>query len=277
MQARRLGLALAVCVATAAPVLVSAQDREQTLADIRQELSVLFVELQRLGQELNTTGSATGTGASGSVLSRVDALEAEIRRLSALTEDLQIRVDSIVRDGTNRIGDLEFRLCELEPGCDIASLGETPNLGGVEPSTGVLPAPADSGDAPQLAVAEQDDFDRARAAFEAGDYAAAATALEAFTQTYPGGPLSAQAHFLRGEAEARQEAWNRAARAYLDSFTAAPDGDLAPAALLALGRSLGRLGQVEEACVTLAEIAVRYPGDPAVAAAEAERFDLGCS
>jgi tol-pal system protein YbgF len=278
MKARRLGLALAVCVATAAPVLVSAQDREQTLADIRQELSVLFVELQRLGRELNTTGSATGTGAGGSVLSRVDALEAEIRRLSALTEDLQIRVDNIVRDGTNRIGDLEFRLCELEPGCDIASLGETPNLGGVEPSTGALPPPAaGDGDAPQLAVAEQDDFDRARAAFEAGDYAAAASALEAFTQTYPGGPLSAQAHFLRGEAEARQDAWNRAARAYLDSFTAAPDGELAPAALLALGRSLGRLGQVEEACVTLAEIAVRYPGDPAVAAAEAERFDLGCS
>jgi tol-pal system protein YbgF len=126
-------------------------------------------------------------------------------------------------------------------------------------------------------VAERDDFDRARAAFEAGDYAAAATALEAFTQTYPGGPLSAQAHFLRGEAEARQDAWNRAARAYLDSFTAAPDGELAPAALLALGRSLGRLGQVEEACVTLAEIAVRYPGDPAVSAAESERFNLGCT
>lgn len=277
MPARRLGLALAVCLTAATPSW--AQDRDQTLADIRQELSILFVELQRLGQELNTTGSASGTGAGGPVLQRIDALEAEIRRLSALTEELQIRVDSIVRDGTNRIGDLEFRLCELEPGCDIASLGETPNLGGVEPSTSALPPPTASGetDAPQLAVAEQDDFDRARAAFEAGDYAAAATALEAFTQTYPGGPLSAEAHFLRGEAEARQEAWNRAARAYLDSFTAAPDGELAPAALLALGRALGRLGQVEEACVTLAEIAVRYPGNPAVSAAEAERFDLGCT
>jgi hypothetical protein len=136
-------------------------------------LSVLFVELQRLGQELNTTGGASGTGASGSMLQRMDALEAEIRRLAALTEDLQIRVDSVVRDGTNRVGDLEFRLCELEADCDIASLGETPNLGGVEPSgaapaISVTPTP---GRGPQLAVAEQDDFDRARAAFEAGDYA----------------------------------------------------------------------------------------------------------
>jgi tol-pal system protein YbgF len=193
---------------------------------------------------------------------------------------LQIRVDSVVRDGTNRVGDLEFRLCELEADCDIGSLGETPNLGGVEP-TGAAPAisvsPTDSGTGPQLAVAEQDDFDRARAAFEAGDYAGASAALMAFTQTYPGGPLSAQAHFLRGEAEARQNAWSAAARAYLDSFTSAPDGEFAPAALTALGRSLGRLGQIEEACVTLQEVGVRYPGDPSVAAAEAERFNLGCS
>jgi TolA-binding protein len=125
------------------------------------------------------------------MLQRMDALEAEIRRLAALTEDLQIRVDSVVRDGTNRVGDLEFRLCELEADCDIASLGETPNLGGVEPS-GAAPVissgPIDQGTGPQLAVAEQDDFDRARAAFEAGDYAAASAALLAFTQTYPGGP-----------------------------------------------------------------------------------------
>jgi TolA-binding protein len=205
---RRLCAAL-VCVILAAPV--AAQDRTQTLADIRQELSVLYVELQRLGRELNTTGGATGSGASGSLLQRMDALEAEIRRLSALTEDLQIRVDSIVRDGTNRVGDLEFRLCELEADCDIASLGETPNLGGVEPSgaaPGISVGPSDSGSGPQLAVAEQDDFDRARAAFEAGDYAAASAAFMAFTQTYPGGPLSAEAHFLRGEAEARQNAWS---------------------------------------------------------------------
>jgi hypothetical protein len=164
---RRLCAALA-CVILAGPAF--AQDRAQTLADIRQELSVLYVELQRLGQELNTTGGAGGTGASGSMLQRMDALEAEIRRLASLTEDLQIRVDSVVRDGTNRVGDLEFRLCELEADCDIASLGETPNLGGVEPS-GAAPSISvtpDTGSAPQLAVAEQDDFDRARAAFEAG-------------------------------------------------------------------------------------------------------------
>jgi hypothetical protein len=65
------------------------------------------------------------------MLQRMDALEAEIRRLAALTEDLQIRVDSVVRDGTNRVGDLEFRLCELEADCDIGEPG-----GNAEPRRG---------------------------------------------------------------------------------------------------------------------------------------------
>ncbi|NKX44170.1 tol-pal system protein YbgF [Roseicyclus persicicus] len=272
-------LVLALCLGLSAPAAV-AQDRTQTLADIRQELSVLFVELQRLRGELNTTGGAMGSGGGGTVLSRVDAIEAELRRLNALTEELQIRIDRVVTDGTNRVGDLEFRLCELTPDCRIGDIGQTAPLGGVpvqQGATAVAPsAPAAPGGA-NLAVAEQSDFDRARAAYEAADYAQAAQLFEAFTLTYPGGPLSAEAHFLRGQAEAQQGQWSRAARAYLDSFTADTQGMRAPGALLNLGIALGELGQRDEACVTLAEVGGRYPGNPAVAEAQAARARLGCS
>ena len=291
----RLAVALAAlfgAVVVTGPV--AAQD--QTLADIRQELSVLYVDIQRLRGQLNTTGGAGGTASVGSgTIDRVNAIEAEVQRLTALTERLQIEVDSVVRDGTNRIGDLEFRLCELEPACDVGALGETPFLGGVTPGTGV-PAPdligggggggggggtigttglPDAGGA-SLAVAEEEDFNRARAAFEAGNHADASILLQTFTETYPGSPLSPEAHYLRGQAEANQGRWSPAARAFLDAFTARPDGQRAPAALTSLGVSLAQLGQVDEACVTLAEVAVRYPGTPSVAEAEAERGRLGC-
>ena len=274
-----LGPVLSVCLGLA-PTLAAAQDRTQTLADIRQELSVLFVEIQRLRGELNTTGGVQGGGGGGTVLSRVDAIEAELRRLTSLTEDLQIRVDRVVSDGTNRIGDLEFRLCELEPDCDIGSLGETPSLGGVEVRQGagaIAPvAPPQTGGA-NLAVAEQGDYERALAAYESGDFAGAAQLFETFTMTYPGGPMSSEAHFLRGQSEAQLGAWSRAARAYLDSFTANPEGPRAPLALVNLGSALGQLGQVDEACLTLGEVGMRYPGDPAVQEAEAARLRLGCS
>lgn len=105
-----------------------AQDREQTLADIRQELTVLHVEVQRLNRELSTTGAPATSLAGSSVLERVTAIEAELQRLTAQTEQLTHRVQSIVQDGTNRIGDLEFRLVELEGG-DLSQLGETSTLG----------------------------------------------------------------------------------------------------------------------------------------------------
>ncbi len=283
-------LKAALCAALiAVPLAGPAAAQDQTLADIRQELSVLYVEIQRLRGELNTTGGAGGSGAGGGTIDRVNAIEAEVTRLTALTERLQINIDSVVRDGTNRIGDLEFRLCELEPACDVGSLGDTPSLGGVTPESGV-PAPAplpsgggtigtqplpDTGGA-SLAVAEEADFNTARAAFEAGTFADASILLQSFTDTYPGSPLSPEAHYLRGEAEANQGRWSPAARAFLDSFTAQPDGQRAPAALTSLGVSLAQLGQVDEACVTLGEVAARYPGSASVAEAQAERGRLGC-
>ena len=276
--------ALAVCCALIAGPAV-AKDNAQTLADIRQELSVLYVEIQRLRGELNTTGGATGSAGGGGTIDRVNAIEAEVTRLTALTERLQINVDSVVRDGTNRIGDLEFRLCELEANCDISSLGETPSLGGVTPTTNGTPAPAadvvatplPATPAPSgLAVAEQADFDRANAAFDAGNFADATVAFQTFVDTYPGSPLSADANYLRGEAEANQGRWNQAARAFLASFSSAPEGPRAPIALTSLGVSLAQIGQPEEACLTLSEVAVRFPGTPSVAEAQSEMGRLGC-
>ena len=118
-------------------------------------------------------------------------MEAELRRLTSETEQLTNRVDSIVRDGTNRIGDLEFRLCELETGCDIASLSDTPTLGGgntpdvaapVAPSTPGNGGGLDTGGV-ELAVAEREDFERAKAAFDEGNYELAADRFQAFTDT----------------------------------------------------------------------------------------------
>lgn len=272
----RRALILALVLALPAPAAL-AQSRSETLADIRQELSVLWVEIQRLRTELSTTGGPTGT-AGGSTLERVDAIERELRRLTSSTEELQIRVDSIVTDGTNRIGDLEFRLCELEDDCDIGSLGDTPTLGGgtTPVATPALPVTTGS-NGPRLAEAEQSDFDRAMAAYEEGDFAGAAQGFQSYTDTYPGGALSSEAHFWRGEAEAGQGAWNRAARAYLASFSGAPDAPRAPESLYRLGTSLNELGQRDEACLTLGEVEIRYPGSPIVLDARAAMTRFGCN
>lgn len=274
---------------------VAAQDRAQTLADIRQELTVLFVEMQKMRRELSTTGGANVNLAGTNALQRLDAMEAEIQRLTAATERLTNRVDSVVSDGTNRIGDLEFRLCELESGCDIASLGETSTLGGgITPTAPVTPvAPngntgsIDGGTAEvgnafdtggmELAFAEKEDFERAKASFDGGNYEGAAEQFQQFTDTYQGGPLTGLAHLMRGESLSKLGLTSSAARAYLESYSGTPDGPTAPAALLKLGLSLDGLGQNEEACITLSEVSVRFPTSDASIEAQTARASMGCS
>lgn len=273
-----------------------AQDRAATLADIRQELTVLYVEIQKLKRELSTTGGANSNLSGTNTLDRVNQMEAELQRLTAATEQLTNRVDSVVADGTNRIGDLEFRLCEMEAGCDIGSLGDTPTLGGGALPSVTTPAPvaqapaADDGSAiggiaagsvdtsgMELAVAEREDFERARAAYEAGDFESAADQLQRFTDTYQGGPLSGLAHLMRGEALQNLGKTSSAARAFLESYSGTPDGPTSPTALLKLGLALDGLGQSSEACITLGEVTLRFPSSEASIEAQAARANMGCS
>jgi tol-pal system protein YbgF len=275
MRLRTLITAGFLALPVAAPV--AAQD--QTLADVRQELTVLFVEIQRLKTQLSTTGAPQSNLGGSALLDRVDSIERELQRLTARTEQIEFRVSSVVKDGTNRVGDLEFRLCELEPGCDVGKLGDTPTLGGgaLPEATGQTPGPAPAAPGGKFAVGEQGDFDRARAQFDAGEYADAADALDRFSQVYSGGPLSIEATILRGDALSQILDWNGAARAYLEGFSGAPNGPRAPEALLKLGKYLGELGQTEEACITLGEVSMRFPGGSTSAEAETARAALGCS
>ncbi len=285
---RRLILALTML---ATPV--AAQDA-QTLADIRQELTFVYVEMQKLKRELSTTGGANVNLAGTNALERLDAMEAELQRLTAATERLTNRVDSVVSDGTNRVGDLEFRLCELEAGCDIATLGDTPTLGG-----GALPAPTGGGiEAPaapaatggtdiaggladlggvELAFAEKEDFERAKASFDDGNFEGAAEQFQRFTDTYQGGPLTGLAHLMRGESLSKLGLNSSAAQAYLESYSGTPNGPTAPMALLRLGVSLDGIGQTEQACITLSEVTVRFPASEESLEAQAARASIGCT
>lgn len=262
------------------PLRATAQD-QQTLADIRQELTVLYVEIQRLKRELSTTGSPSAAIGGGSVLDRVNAIEAQLTRLTARTEELGNRVDRVVRDGTNRIGDLEFRLVELEGG-DISQLGQTTTLGGGDVPQVAAGAPQGGATAPgsvsgELAVGEAQDFKAANDAFAAGDYETAVTLLQDFNRNYPGSPVAAEASLKRGLALNQLGDTREAARAFLEGYSVDPAGPLASQSVLALGTALGQLGSTREACLTLGEIAVRYAGTPEVAQAQAEMARLGCS
>ena len=280
---RRLSLILTL---VSLPFGAVAQERAQTLADLKAELTVLMAEFNALKSELVSSGAAASGAAGGDALQRLDALEAALVRLTAKAEEVELKVNRVVSDGTNQIGDIEFRLCEVTEGCDIANLPEIAVLGGaapmVDPSP-VAPATGDSGDpgsgdagGAELALSEQADFDRAKEVLASGDFRGAADLFATYAQSYPGGPLSQEAQVLGGDALAQAGDISGSARSYLAAFSGNPEGGFAPEALMKLGMALGALGQVNEACMTLAEVGNRFPGSPAAGEASFAMPGLQC-
>lgn len=273
---------LAVCAGLLAfPAL--AQDKAQTLADIKAELGQLMAEFNALKAETVASGASGAALGGGDTLQRLDTLEAELMRVTSRAEEIELRLNRVVQDGTNRIGDLEYRLCEQTEGCDPANLPETPVLGGdagaaapaETAATDPAPASGDAGGA-ELAMNEQADFDRAKEVLGSGDFRTAADLFATYAQSYPGGPLTQEAQFRRGEALTQLGETAEAARAYLDAFSGKPDGSFAAESLLKLGQALGDLGQTPDACVTLAEVGNRFPGSIHATNADVARQGLGC-
>ncbi len=269
-------LVLVVALALTTPAAAFAQ--EETLADIRQQLSVLYVDIQRLRTELSASGGLTEGTTGSTPLDRLNSIESQLQRLTSKTEELEFRVNRITVDGTNRVGDLEFRLCELEPNCDISQLGDTPSLGGVD-NGATVPAAQSSNETadPNLAVGEQADFQRAQEALASGDFRGAIDQLTSFGTAYPGSSLAPKAALVRGQALEALGEMSNAARAYLESFSGDPTGAVAPEALYKLGFSLGALGQTQDACLTLGEVGIRFPNSPAVLEAQSSMRNFGCN
>ncbi|MEZ7812783.1 MAG: tol-pal system protein YbgF [Paracoccaceae bacterium] len=257
------------------------QSQPSKLADIRHEIELLNGDLVGLKQELLRSDQLQVAQVALSALERLNAVEWQLTRLTAQSEGLELRINRIVADGTNRIGDLEFRLTELEGG-DPSQLGDPQPLGGAATSgagsalgatqpenwiTPVLPTVE-----PELAISEQADFDVAVEALTAADYQRAADMFATFVLSYPGSVLSQEAQYLRGQAYENFGQTSKAARAYLEAFSGQPNGPKAADALLKLGLSLNELGQKADACVTLQEVIVRFPS---VSSAEEARAAVG--
>lgn len=257
--------------------LLPASAQQSSLADIRSELSALYGDILQLKQQLDPTGLRSGVTDGSTTLDRVISIERSLQVLTARTEELEYRIERIVSDGTNRIGDLEFRLCELEAACDIGTLGETPSLGG---GTGTPVSPIFGGlgsvEGEELAMSERADFEAAQLAMEEQRYQDAEQLFDDFIKSYPGGPLGVQAQMGRGRALELLGNPREAGRAYLAAFSLNPEGDDAPRALLQLGRMMAAIGQVDEACVMLGEVGRRFPASQAALDASANLASLNC-
>lgn len=273
---RRAVTALALMATVALPAF----GQQPSLADLRSELSGLRKQLQSLRTEMVASGQAGFQAAGGdSAIDRMNAIEQRLVQLTDRTEQLQNRINRIVEDGTRRIGDIEFRLCEMDETCDLAAL-TTPELGGLAQGGANVPPtlppqvlPGSNGAASE---SERADFDAANAALNAGDFERAADLFGQVADKHAGGPLTAEALYLRGAALDSAGRSKDAASAWLESFAANPDGKRAAESLLGLARVIAADGDPVAACLYLGEIPARFPGTDSAAEAERRMVVVGC-
>ncbi|MEM6972195.1 MAG: tol-pal system protein YbgF [Pseudomonadota bacterium] len=269
--------ALMLSLAFAAPAGAQGFFSSPSNEDLARRVQALQSDLDQLRGEVGLPPAASGGGGGGGgavgvgTLRRLGEIEAELQRLTAAVEQLQFRQNQIAEDAQRRFGDIEFRLTELEGG-DIAALpAAPPPLGGTPVGTPV------ASQGPAVSVSEQRDFDGAVSLVNRGQLDRAEGALLDFIDTYPDSPLVPEARFWIGETYFTRGEWRPAARSYLAGFNADPAGEAAADNLMKLGVSLGRLGQVSEACSALGEVGRRFPrATRAVAEAEGEANRLSC-
>lgn len=266
--------------ADAASAEAGAEVDPDTLADMQVALRAISSDLQALRAELLASGSEGFAAAGGdSVIDRMNAMESRIADLTAQTERLSNSIRRVVAESGNRIGDLEFRLCEIDPNCDLGALmseqlgagtGAAAVAPGVEGpasaalpsdiSAVVLPPPAEQpADVAPPTEEEDREFAEARIAVEQGRWQDAVAQLEHLVSAHAGGPLTAESLYLLGRAQHAGSAPEAAAQSWLMAFSAAPDGARAPASLLALAQVLTEMGTAEDACPYLEELGRRFP------------------
>ena len=210
-------------------------------------------------------------------LTRLDAQEAALRRLTAELEALQFETRRRERALEARITDLELRIIELEGGDPFATaLAPAPADPGAPaaPATPAAPAP---GSTPTLApppaplgtlrvaeanAEERRAFDEARRSLEQEGLASGIDAFAAFDRTYPDSTLRGEAALLLGDAYFAEGRYTDAARQYLIGARDFPDGERAPESQLGLGEALLRLGRPNDACGAFRDIPRRFPAAP---------------
>jgi TolA-binding protein len=287
MRYHLLGLVLMASVAAPA----AAQSRQQPIERRVQTLEEQLRAVQRrvfpngnVEPEISSAAQPSAqpglpaTSPVADLTSRVDALEAQIARLTGQSEANENRLRQI-EEAMGRLRDsVGARLDVLERGPapaaaaggdedepaarPAATIVRRPASGSAATTTGTVPATRPPRSAPVTTTpasgASEDDAEEAYNVgfhlWEQRRYAEAITALEAVGSKYPRSRWASWAKNLAGRAYLDQGRYASAARALLANYQDNPRGERAADSLFFLGQSLVKLNKPADACKAYDEL-----------------------
>ncbi|HEY0325468.1 MAG TPA: tetratricopeptide repeat protein [Allosphingosinicella sp.] len=204
------------------------------------------------------TRPSVETGDAISTLNaRVDAIEAQLARITGQVEENGYRMRQLEEQLTQLRTDTQTRFGRIEQAAGPAP-ADTPAT--TTPVMEPIVEPAATPATPQTAG------DPAEAAYNAGfrlwearNYAAAQTALTQVAERYPRSRWASWARNLAGRAYLDEGKPATAARIFLSNYQDDPRGERAADSLFYLGEALVRLNRRSEACPVYDELEQTYP------------------
>jgi tol-pal system protein YbgF len=262
-------LVLALAGTPAHAQLFGGKRQDEAIAAMQARIAELQDAHRKLEGELravteahnNTRGELTAASA------RLDDMLAANRTVNGTAEALAAELASTRRDlqaaqAQNR--DLVDRITRVESGLAAMTVAAASPVAAT-PAAATTATPAQA-------------FAAARALMDAGRFAEAGDAFEAYVAAHGSQPNAPEANYWLGETLFVQENYADAAQAYIAALKGWPKSSWAPDALVKLSSSLVRLQQPAEACKTLGELTRRYPNasNPVKARAQTTRTQAKC-
>jgi len=304
------GALLLFSVAPARAGFAQNMDTSQLMARINQ----LETQVQTLSRSVYKGGGApvsapafddmSGNGSGGDTSAagiagydaRMSAIEDQQRKLTGQVEQMTYDIQQMKDKLTKALADNDMRFQQLEggkgAGASSSSSGSSYNsssngddmsgsydanasANASGPGKGKVLGTLTTSGKPASSQAMYDDaFNDIRDA----KYDSAATKFQAFMTQYPKDPLAANAQYWLAETFYVRQDYKQSAKLFAQDYQQFPQGAKAPAALLKLGLSLGKLGKKDDACLSYAQLKKEFPGDqtPEIKRATSEMKQLGC-
>jgi TolA-binding protein len=218
--------------------------------------------------------SPPGSDLVTQLLSRVGALEEQVRELRGRIDETQNQVQRQGAELSKKIDDMAFQSQNPPPGgaplraapippqpppatspppSSLSLLPPPSSLGGPTPPAPEQPPQPPVRRTPELALQE------GNAALARRDYAAAEQAAREVMAGSRTSPRAYDAQFLLAEALMGQRQYSQAAIAYDDTYNRSRRGAHAPDALLGLANALLAINEKRAACDTLTRLRAEYP------------------
>ncbi len=289
-----------------APVVAGAQEYTDTRS-MQNRLKQLENQIQTLSRSVyrgapmpadggvSDAGSNNTSAALGVFGDRLQAVEQQQRAVTGQIEKLQFDVRQMQEQLQKFQADTELRFQQTGSAATVAppvrstAVAPAPTLPPDEmmatPSTDEVVKTSGNSAAGTLGTLSTSGAETAETLYESGfadvresNFESAQKKFGEFMKRHPTHALAGNAQYWLAETFYVRGDYRQAAKLFAKGYQDYPQGQKAADCLLKLGLSLAKLGQKEDACLSLQQLQSEFPGDtsPVNRRAKQEMSQLGC-